>query len=93
MPAYYVILNQESPVYDIFFAFPGTKEKQENMISDLREKNVIWFIFRDATIDQRDDLRFFNAYPLVWKFLMENFQEMEDAKIPGALRIFKKNDH
>lgn len=77
----YPILQRKSPLWDIYFLFPETEERQRKMILELRNKNVNWVIIGDVLLDGRDDLRFKNTHPLVWEHLMQDFEAIP-PKLP-----------
>lgn len=72
-PGFYPILQRKSPLWDIYFLFPETRERQIQMISNLREKNVNWVISGDIARDGRDDLRFRNTHKIVWHHFNNDF--------------------
>lgn len=77
----YPILQRKSPLWDIYFLFPETEDRQKEMIQQLRDRNVNWVILGDVPLDGREDLRFKNTHPLVWHHLRQDFEVMEQ-KIP-----------
>lgn len=76
---FYPILQRQSPLWDIYFLFPETKERQKQMIEELNKKNVNWVILGDVPLDGRDELRFKNTHPLIWQHLMQNFEVVEQT--------------
>ena len=64
-------------MWDIYFLFPETKERQKQIIEELDKKNVNWVILGDVPLDNRDELRFKNTHALVWQQLMQNFEVVE----------------
>ena len=76
---FYQILQRKSPLWDIYFLFPETKERQKQMIEELDKKKVNWVILGDVPLDNRDELRFKNTHPLIWQHLMQNFEVVEQT--------------
>ena len=80
-PTLYPILGREAPVWDIYFLLPQTDSRQKRLIEDLESHRVDWVIVSDAPVNERDDLRFSNAYHLVWRHFRNHFVQVE-ARLP-----------
>jgi hypothetical protein len=91
-PGLYAAIEKKSPTRDIYFLFRETPEKQNKIIDQIKRANINWAIIRpNDAIDGRDELRFRNAYSLVWKYFSENFEVVRNTKLPeGALLMRKK---
>jgi hypothetical protein len=92
LPGIYPILQKDSPTWEIYFSFPASKPMQEYMISQLIEKQVKWAFVSDASIDNRDELRFTNTHPLLWEYLLKYFEPVPTEKLPKGFRLFKYNE-
>src|SRR5262249_6218753 len=82
-PALYVILGQESPLWETYFVFPETEDRQRRMIADLERHNVAVVLFGDVLLDNRADLHFSRTHPLVYRHLVERYQAIS---VDGAPR-------
>ena len=89
---FYPILGKKSPVWEIYFLFPQPKEKQEEMISDLRKKNVKWAIICNQSLDGRDELRFSNTHSYMWQYLMENFEPVAVDLLPSGCQFLHRKE-
>ena len=89
-PGFYALLERKSPLWDIYFLFRETEERQNHMISELKEKNVNWVLLYDVAIDGRDDRRFQNTHNLLWRHLMDDFETVRFDGLPGKYRLLKR---
>jgi hypothetical protein len=90
MPTLYPILNRESPLWDLGFFFPASAERQQAMVRELIAKNVNWAIVSDAPLTEREDRRLSASHKLVWQYLMENFEPVENACLAKEMKILHR---
>jgi hypothetical protein len=81
-PTFYPILGKKSPVWEIYFLFPQSKQKQYRMIADLSSNNVKWAIVCNQRLDNREELSFSHTHNDLWQYLMENFQPVDVDWLP-----------
>ncbi|MGK7907104.1 MAG: hypothetical protein AB4040_07740 [Synechococcus sp.] len=91
IPALYPILGRRSPIWDIYLLFPETHNRQQQIIEQLHQQNVNWCILGDIALDGREELRFKNTHPLVWKEFSEHFELIQPTNLPGNYQIFRRN--
>ena len=90
-PGLYAILDKKSPTEDTYFLFLEQPDKQKKIIDQIEKSNTNWAIVRpDDAIDGRDELRFRNAYPLVWKYLTKNFEVLNNDQLPAGTRLMRR---
>lgn len=89
-PALYPILHRKAPVYDPWPLLPASREDQEETIEDLMKHKVNWVILSDIALDGRDELRFRNTHPLVWKYIMANFEPIETSILPDNQQFLRR---
>jgi hypothetical protein len=87
---FYSILERKAPLWDIYFLFKETEERQREMITELKEKGVNWVILGDVALDGREDLRFRNTHHLLWKHIMDHFEPVEAKGFPGNYQLLKR---
>jgi hypothetical protein len=90
IPTLYPVIQQRSPLWDIYLLFPETRERQQNMIQELRDKEVNWIILGDISLDGRDELRFQNTHPEIWKDIVENFTLISPSSLPKNYQTFHR---
>jgi hypothetical protein len=89
-PGLYPLLDRPSPLWDTYFFFPATEERQEEMIRTLALKNVNWAIISDSPLDHRDDLRFSSTHKLLWQYLWQNFEPVDKSCLPKTMQILHR---
>ena len=92
-PALYPVLQRESPLWDIYFMFPATKERQEQMIQELEENNVNWAILGNAAIDRNDELRFSKTHKILWQYFSRNFNYTTVNGLPISHLLMKRKSN
>lgn len=91
-PGLYPLLQRRSPVHNTYLLFPETREKQEEMIKDMVNNRVNWAIIKDSALDKREDRRFRNTHPLVWQYLMTEFEPVEAPALPRKQQLLHRKD-
>ena len=89
-PTFYGILQRPSPTWQIYFIFPESMERQEEMISDLGKNKVRWVILGDVALDGQDTLRFRHTHSLLWQFLMREFEPVAVEGFPADYQLLRK---
>jgi hypothetical protein len=75
--ALYPILQKPSPLWEIYFLFPQSLNRQQGMVEELERKHVNWAIVCDFYLDDRPELAFQNTHGYVWQYLVANFETIE----------------
>jgi hypothetical protein len=90
-PGMYPVLQRESPLWDIYFLFPETEPRQEEMIKELRQKKVNWALLSNLSLDGREDLKFSNTHKLLWNYFMEYYQAVKvDELQPNYMLLYRE---
>ena len=89
-PAIYAMLGRESPLWEIYFIFPEPEDRQRRMIADLERRNVTVVLLGDLFLDGRNDLHFSRTYPLVYRHVMERYERLAVAGLPGWAQFFRR---
>ena len=90
LPAYYPIMLRSAPVKEIYLTRKGSQEMQEAMREELESKNVRWAIIDDGMLDNREELRFRNTHPDVWRYIEENFKPVTVRGLRENQTLFKR---
>lgn len=92
-PALYPILGRTSPILNSYCLLPETEERQAKMIQQLLQNHVRLAIIWNVAIDGQPEMRFEKTYPLVWRFLEENFARLaDDGGLEGRI-VWKATQH
>ena len=82
----YPLFERMPAAYDIFPVYPASRSSQLLMIKQLEQANIAIAIIKDVPLDCRPELQFSNNYDLVFKYFINNFQEIsENNGIKGFL--------
>lgn len=85
----YPLLERRPAIYDLFCPYPADAIEQEAMLRELRCGTVPLALVLDAPLDGRDELRFPNTHPLVWRYLHESFTALGDTgRLPSDHHVF-----
>jgi hypothetical protein len=87
----YCVLDRPSPTHKIYFFKPEPENRQKKTIEELEEAGVEWAIVGDVAIDGREELRFSNAYRLVWNYLAAHFEIMEVPGLPPEHYLLRRS--
>jgi hypothetical protein len=90
LPGAYALLGRKSPLWQTYFFFPETDKRQKDMMLDMDRKGVRWIILGSGTLDGREDLRFRNTHPLVWRHIMDTFEPVPGETLPGGYQLYRK---
>ena len=90
-PGLYPILQRQSPIWDLYLLSPAQEERQVDIINDLIEHNVNWVILADVPLDGRDELRFRHTHPLVWQYIVTEFEPIEASGLPHNQKLFHRD--
>ncbi len=90
IPTLYPILERRSPIWDIYLLFPETQERQQQIITQLRQQQINWVILGDIALDGRQELRFQNTHPLVWREFAEQFEMVQSTNLPENYQILHR---
>jgi hypothetical protein len=95
-PAFYVILKRPSPVWEIYFLLPISKDIQSSMIAELEEKNVRWIMLGDVPFWGKDENRFRNSHAVMYRHIMENYAPVNVECLGKDVQLLQrknKDDH
>ena len=77
-PGAYPLLERKSPMWDIYVLFPRSQAFEKAEIERIKESKPSFIIIDDRALDGREDLRFRNSRPLVYKYITANFDQVYD---------------
>ncbi|MBW2284028.1 MAG: hypothetical protein JRF65_05435 [Deltaproteobacteria bacterium] len=89
-PGFYPLLKQASPLWETYFLFPETTDRQMRMIRRMDTEKVNWVILGDVPLDGWEDLRFQNTHGLLWQHIMANFEPVPAEGLPWNYQLLKR---
>src|SRR5882724_7999276 len=90
IPGFYPAFRRRPPVWDSYPMWPGIGGLDERMLGELKARDVRWALIATYPMPGSDELRFFNAYPQVWKYLEASFERVKTPDMPRRLRLYHK---
>lgn len=87
-PGAYALLERKSPMWEIFPLFPRDEDFEKKEIERIKTANLGFVIIQDHPLDNREDLRFKYTHPLIYQYILENFEPVSISK-NTTYKIFK----
>jgi len=85
-PGAYAVFDRKAPVRDIYPLFPQSAAGQEAEIARIRAANPGFVAVLDTALDGLDARRYRNTHPLIYQFIIDNFEPVSDGR--GALQVY-----
>ncbi len=91
-PGAYALLDRPSPIKEIYPLLPVSHSFQEEEIQQIKTSKPQCVLLLDAPLDGHDELRFRNTHPLLYQYIIENFEPVSGlAEPPYFLYQAKQN--
>ncbi|MFC4276044.1 hypothetical protein [Achromobacter aloeverae] len=81
-PGSYALLERRSPVWEIYPVFSRPASFQEAEISRLQAERPGFIIIIDQALDGRAEYLYGNSHPLVYQFILENYERLDYPENP-----------
>lgn len=82
-PGAYALLERKSPMWAIYALWPRNEAFQKNEIERIKAFNPAFVFILDLPLDGRDDLRFKNTHPAIYKYISRNFDILPTTNNPA----------
>jgi hypothetical protein len=93
LPGMYPIMDVHSPTYSAYFLNKTTTKRQKTTIREMQQNHVKYIVYSDQFIDGNEDLAFYNSNPLVYDYIIANYDLCESALPDGyKLRVLKSEN-
>jgi hypothetical protein len=90
-PSFYPLFGKRSPSWWIYFFVKDADEaEQAELIGELAE--VEWVLIVDQAIAEREELRFRNSYPLVWRHLEGNYRRVPTPTLEANHILLRRRE-
>ncbi|WP_258039195.1 hypothetical protein [Nitrosospira multiformis] len=77
-PGAYPLLNTKSPMWEIYALFPRNGDFQQEEIRRIAAASPGFVLIYDLPLDGREELRFRNTHPLIYRYIVEYFDRLPD---------------
>jgi len=85
-PGAYAVFRRKAPVYDTYALIPRSDDFQDAEIARLRAADPGFVVVLDTALDGLDERRFRYTHPLVYDFIVENYETSPESR--GALQVY-----
>jgi hypothetical protein len=89
-PGLYAAFHLRCPVYNPYPVMADTPSEQQEMIDGIRGGKVDWVFYWPSRADNRADLGFDQTDPLVWNYILKNYDLFKDAEDDRGLMIYHR---
>jgi hypothetical protein len=83
----YAIFNRKAPNQELYPLFPQSRAYQEQEIARIRAADPALVILDDSALDDQEERRYRNTHPLIYRYIIENFERVDDPKLPPEIEI------
>jgi hypothetical protein len=87
-PTAYPLLDRKSPVWEIYALFPRTPVFELKEVERIKEAKPRFVFVLDVPLDGREELRFKNTHPIIYQYILDNFELLPDSP-SSAYKIYK----
>ena len=87
-PGAYAVLEQRSPVWEVYALFGRSEDFQKKEILRLQEANPGLVLIYDYALDGRDELRYVNTHPLVMEYIFHNYDASGANMLNPSYQLF-----
>lgn len=90
-PGAYALLERKSPMWEIYPLFSRSETFQRSEIERIKSAFPGFALIFDLALDGDNALKFQNTHPLIYQYIVDNFQPVDQAPDP-AYQIYKAGD-
>ncbi len=87
-PGAYALMERRSPMWEIYALFPRPEAFEKKEIERIKAATPSFAFVFNMALDGREDLRFKNTHPLIYQYILNNFESVPHAHNP-AYEIYK----
>jgi hypothetical protein len=85
-PGAYAVFERKAPVFDTYALIPRSPGFQDAEIARIRGANLGFVAVLDTRLDGLDERRYRKTHPLIFQFIVENFEPAPEGH--GALQVY-----
>lgn len=81
-PGAYALFQRRAPMWEIYALFPRPRAFEEVELERIRRARPTFAVVYDFALDGRDDLRYPNTHPLIYNYVVNQFERLPDSPVP-----------
>jgi hypothetical protein len=89
-PGAYALLERKSPMWEIYALFPRNSKFENIEIERIKKSNPQFVVINNLALDGRNELRFSETHPLIYKYITQEFINNSDEKTNPEILIYQK---
>lgn len=82
-PGAYSLLNRKSPMWGIYALLPRGEAYEKAEIERIKNEHIKMALITDILLDGREDLLFKNTHPMVYQYIVDNFDKLPNIANPN----------
>ena len=90
-PGVYPLVEKQSPMWENYALFPRSNKFEKEEIKRIIAAKPAFVLILDYLLDGREELLFKNTHPLIYQYIVENF-ELVPQMSDSVRKIFKARD-
>lgn len=87
-PSAYAVLGRKAPMWEIYALFPAREAAELAEVERIKVAKPAFAIINDVALDGREELRFHNTHPIVYKYIHDNGKPIA-VEPPSAFQVFQ----
>jgi hypothetical protein len=88
-PGSYAVFERKSPTWEIYALFPRSEAFQQAEIKRISEASPEFVVINNSALDPRGDLRFENTHPSIYRYIMQNFEPVEEPLAVKPVYVYR----
>ena len=82
-PGAYALLKRKSPMWEIYALFPRSNSFEKIEIEHIKASKPSFALVFDLPLDGHNELRFQNTHPLIYQYILDNFEPLPNSFNPA----------
>jgi hypothetical protein len=89
-PALYPVSGRRSPVWTTYFLFAEGPGREGERIAELEAAGVDWAWITLGGVDGREDKALERTHPVLWTYLVQSFEPVDDRRLPPRTLLLRR---